>query len=446
MPRTVVNLVAVAGVMSWMGASSLSGQQQVHVTVSAVPNPVPPGSCTRIVTDVRDELNRQLTLENGVPLQWANYDFTSSNGADFEWRGTPAGEYELCAKPGAGAVSTQVTATIKGMPYNGATVVAVGGPAPGAVPGQPNVAPPTSPAQAAAPGSAAGAAQGQAPPAYTPPAAGSAASAAPGSAASAPAGGGAGPATAASGPPPAGAAPGAQGYAPAPAPTYSAPAGSAAGAAPGQAPPAPPQQAQAKPVKSGGGFFKKIGSHIKQKAAEVKTETAENLTLAATQVVDTTFQTGSRLVASTTAEVSNTARMNIGGVGQKLMLAPQRGGAPADNLKLAIASGRAVLPEMRFTPGTAGLELSAQPLMQNLADQLKEAMAAVPGSKFVIEAHVDSVPNAQVLSEYRAAAVKQGLVGKGVDAARLIALGYGTSRPPQAGNPPTARIEVVRVQ
>jgi outer membrane protein OmpA-like peptidoglycan-associated protein len=178
----------------------------------------------------------------------------------------------------------------------------------------------------------------------------------------------------------------------------------------------------------------------------VKTETAQNLTLAATQVVDTTFQTGQRLVASTTAEVSNTARMNIGGVGQKLMLAPQRGGAPADNLELAIASGRAVLLEMRFSPGTDVLEPSARQLAQNLANELKKAMTATPGSKYVIEAHVDSVPNAQVLSEYRAAAVKKELVAKGVDAARLIALGYGTSRPPQVGNPPTARIEVVRVQ
>ena len=431
MPRTVV-LVAAVGIASSMGASSLSGQQQVHVKVAAVTNPIPPGSCTRIVTDVRDELNRQLTLENGVPLQWGNYDFTSSNGVDFEWRGTPSGEYELCAKPGAGAVSTQVTATIKGMAYNGSIVVAVGGPSPATVPGQPNVAPPTAAAgQAASAGAAAGAAQGQAPPAYAPPAT---AGAAAGSAASAPAAGGAGPA---------GAAAGAQGYAPAPPQTYSAPAGAAP---PGAAPAAPPQQAQAKPVKTGGGFLKKIGSHIKQRATEVKNETAQNLTLAATQVVDTTFQTGARLVASTTAEVSNKTRMNIGGIGQKLMLAPQRGGAPADNLELAIAAGRAVLPEMRFSPGTDVLELSAQPLMQNLADQLKKAMSAIPGSKFVIEAHVDSVPNAQVLSEYRAAAVKKELVGKGVDAARLIALGYGTSRPPQAGSPPTARVEVVRVQ
>ena len=94
----------------------------------------------------------------------------------------------------------------------------------------------------------------------------------------------------------------------------------------------------------------------------MKAETAANLTLAATQVVDTAFQTGSKLVSSTAAEATNTARMTIGDAGQKLMLAPQRGGAEADNLSVAIASGRAVLLEMRFAPNTDVLEPSARQL------------------------------------------------------------------------------------
>jgi outer membrane protein OmpA-like peptidoglycan-associated protein len=199
-------------------------------------------------------------------------------------------------------------------------------------------------------------------------------------------------------------------------------------------------------VKSGGGFFKKLGSHIKQKASEAKTETTQSLTAAATQVVDTTFQTGSRLVASTTAEVTNTARMGIGGVGRKLMLAPQRGGANADNLTLAIASGRAVLLELRFAPGTDVLEPSARELVRRLAVELRTAMVTTPTARYVIEGHVDSVPNAQVLSEYRAAAVKAALLNGGVNGERLIALGYGTSRPLQPGGPPTARIEIAQTQ
>jgi outer membrane protein OmpA-like peptidoglycan-associated protein len=211
--------------------------------------------------------------------------------------------------------------------------------------------------------------------------------------------------------------------------------------------PAPQPEAQ-QAVKTGGGFLKQLGSHLKQKVTEVKAETAQNLTLAATQVVDTAFQTGSRLVSSTTAEASNTARMGIGGVGRQLMLAPQRGGASADNLGLAIASGRAVLLELRFAPGTDVLEPSARELMQRVIVELRSAMATKPTVKFVIEGHVDSVPNinSQVLSEYRAAAVKAALSSGGVDGKRLIALGYGTSRPLQAGGPPTARIEIVQTQ
>ena len=81
-----------------------------------------------------------------------------------------------------------------------------------------------------------------------------------------------------------------------------------------------------------------------------------------------------------------------------------------------------------------------------LAVELRTAMATTPTAKYVIEGHVDSVPNAQVLSEYRAAAVKAALSSSGVDARRLLALGYGTSRPLQPGTPPTARIEIVLTQ
>jgi flagellar motor protein MotB len=417
MQGPIINLVAAAGLIASLGVSAVGAQQRVTVTVNPVPNQISAGSCTRIRADVRDELNRELTLENGVPLQWGSYDYTTSNGTDFEWRNTGSEEFELCAKPGVGAVSTEVTATIKGMPYSGTARVSVGAqpPAPtantgGAAPG------------GAAPGAVASAtAPAAAPPAPTPTTV-PAQPYTPG-AASAP--------TAQAYSPPA------QPYAPAAAPAGASPAAVAA-QAPAPAPAAQPVLAQ--PVKSSGGFFKKMGSHFKQKAAEVKAETAQNLTAAATQVVDTTFQTGSRLVASTTAEVTNTARLGIGGVGQKLMLAPQRGGGSADNLALAIASGRAVLLELRFTPGTSVLEPSARDLVQRLGAELRKAMADMPAARFEINAHVES-PTDQVLSENRAATIK-ALLGNQADPRRLTALGYGASQP--LNGVPTARIEIVR--
>ena len=75
MQGPIVNLVAAAGLMVSLGVSAVGAQQQVKVTVAAVPNPIAAGSCTRIWADVKDELNRQLTLENGVPLSWGSYDY-----------------------------------------------------------------------------------------------------------------------------------------------------------------------------------------------------------------------------------------------------------------------------------------------------------------------------------------------------------------------------------
>ena len=485
MPVSIIQFGAIVAVVTTIAVLPADAQQQVIVTVTAVPNQVTPGTCTRIVTEVRDELNRLLTLENGTPLGWSAFEYASANGADFEWRSLPSGEAELCAKPAAGAVTTQVTATIRGMPYNGATMVTVAPRAsgseqasaavppvsPAAVPTQPYVPPgqpqPVAAPAGAAPASASGSDASQAAGAVGQ---GAAAGAAPGAAAampaaSTPAGGAAGAAAApaagaagavyapsqTAGVAPeqgaAGAAAAGAAYAPPGAGVAQGAAGAAAtepaaGAAATQpAAPPPPQQIAAEPVKRGGGFFKKLGSHIKQRAAEVKAETSQNLTAAATQIVDTTFQTGTKLVASTTAGVTNTARLKIGGVGQKLMLVPLRGGGSADNLALAISSGRAVLPEIRFTPGTSVLEPSGRELVNRLGVELRNEMARAPGIRFEIYAHVDSGASAQVLSEERAGAVKAALANY-ADAKRLTALGYGASQP--VPGVPGSRVEIVR--
>lgn len=55
MPGPIVSFGAVAGVIVSLGASAVGAQQQVKVTVSAVPNPISAGSCTRIWADVRDD-------------------------------------------------------------------------------------------------------------------------------------------------------------------------------------------------------------------------------------------------------------------------------------------------------------------------------------------------------------------------------------------------------
>ena len=205
-------------------------------------------------------------------------------------------------------------------------------------------------------------------------------------------------------------------------------------------------------------MLRRFGHHVKQKAGEVSSQTAENLAGSATQLVDTTLQTGSGLVSTTVAGAGNTARMTVGGAGRSLVPSALRGSETSDNLASAVVGGRAVLRAMRFQAGTAVLEPSAQELAARLAEELKKVLLATPGT-YLLSAHVDPIltpagapiPSAsQQLSERRAAAVKAELVKHGVPSAQIIALGYGASQPlPETsadGTVSSARVEIARTQ
>jgi outer membrane protein OmpA-like peptidoglycan-associated protein len=213
-----------------------------------------------------------------------------------------------------------------------------------------------------------------------------------------------------------------------------------------------PVQLTTPPAEKGGGFFKKLGQHLKDKASEVTSQTATNLTNSATQVVDVTAQTGSNLVSGAAAQVTSVAQTKVGGVTSSLVPSALRGGASADNLAMAVQSGRAELRMMRFIGNTDVLDATGRDLIRRLAVVLK----TTPGN-FVIQAHVDLLPSpadpgaSQVLSEHRAAAVKTALIAAGVEATRLTALGYGTSDPkpeaPVEGGPPSsARVVIAKLQ
>jgi len=476
-------LAAVAVVLA-LEMPVVHGQQQVQVVVTAVPNPVPAGTCTGIWVEVRDQLNQRLfKLADGTALHSRSYDYSQPNTMDFAWKDNDPSNGYLCARAGAGAVSTQVTATIRGTPYSGATVVAIESPnaAPAAVASAAGAPPANPQPQLPGPAPTAGAQPpGAAPSGYAqPPAAGAqptgyeqqpGAAGAPNAQAQPPGAAAGGPPAPAPGQPyvPPAAAPAAtaagqptsgqtppptdpsQAYAPPASPSTAANPAAPAPAAPAAAPASAAPQAEAEPeVKSVGGLFKKIGKHLKKKTSQVATQTAQNLATTATGVIDTTLETGTGLVSNTVAEAGNKARMGIGGVGKKLLPFGQPSGVSSDNLITAVASGRAVLRMMRFTGNTAVLEPSSRELVQRLAEALK----TTPGT-FLIEAHVDPLESpaaSQQLSEHRAGAVKRALISEGIEAVRLIALGYGASRPspevpPEGGQPISARIEIAKTQ
>jgi outer membrane protein OmpA-like peptidoglycan-associated protein len=120
------------------------------------------------------------------------------------------------------------------------------------------------------------------------------------------------------------------------------------------------------------------------------------------------------------------------------------GGDPARDVAAKLAAGRGVFDDIRFVTGAEQLDPSSTEVLKHLA----AAIVATPGT-FLIEAHTDPIPppgDAQALSQRRAAAVKAQLAASGVPADRLLAVGYGATRPNAANPQAHARIEVVRAQ
>ena len=119
-------------------------------------------------------------------------------------------------------------------------------------------------------------------------------------------------------------------------------------------------------------------------------------------------------------------------------------GSAAGPLAEQLGRGRVVLREIRFAPGSDRINQSSTAVLRELAQELVASSGV-----FLIEGHTDAASDAasaQQLSERRAVAVKAWLVSEGVAAGRLLAVGYGASRPLRTDAKHNARIEVTRVQ
>lgn len=94
-----------------------------------------------------------------------------------------------------------------------------------------------------------------------------------------------------------------------------------------------------------------------------------------------------------------------------------------------------------------------KPESQKIVDQIAEMLKSSPSLKVSIEGHTDNVGNAasnQTLSENRAKAVVAALIAKGIDKSRLVAKGWGQTKPvadnaTDAGKAQNRRVEIVKL-
>ena len=86
---------------------------------------------------------------------------------------------------------------------------------------------------------------------------------------------------------------------------------------------------------------------------------------------------------------------------------------------------------------------------QGILDTAAQSILLVPGVNLQVAGHTDNVGSAssnQTLSQQRADAVRQYLVGKGVPAGQLTAAGFGASQPIAANDSPEGRAQNRRIE
>jgi outer membrane protein OmpA-like peptidoglycan-associated protein len=103
------------------------------------------------------------------------------------------------------------------------------------------------------------------------------------------------------------------------------------------------------------------------------------------------------------------------------------------------------LYEIQFETGSAQIKKNSYPVLEEI---LKSAVVA-EGLKLGVYGHTDNVGNDQsntLLSEERAASVKNYLLGKGLSSERVEAKGYGATKPIADNNSTEGRAKNRRVQ
>ena len=117
---------------------------------------------------------------------------------------------------------------------------------------------------------------------------------------------------------------------------------------------------------------------------------------------------------------------------------------PPEPERFQVEDGVLKLPvPIAFEAGTAELTPSSRRAVAHIARylQIKEAVTTLR-----VEGHVaGEAKEAQALSEKRALAVAKAVVAAGVDCGRLVAVGFGATKPRTAGETPEERALNTRV-
>lgn len=98
-----------------------------------------------------------------------------------------------------------------------------------------------------------------------------------------------------------------------------------------------------------------------------------------------------------------------------------------------------------FSSGRADLKPAFYPVLDKLADSLRQ----YPDTVVQVEGHTDSSGSAsqnQMLSENRANNVRSYLMQRGIPGSRLVAVGYGASRPLASNDTASGRAQNRRVE
>ena len=119
----------------------------------------------------------------------------------------------------------------------------------------------------------------------------------------------------------------------------------------------------------------------------------------------------------------------------------------ADMLRTLNSEGHIAL-HINFDTGKSSIKDESRPVIE----QMYELLTANPGLTVEIQGHTDNVgkPEANLkLSDDRAKAVMTALLDKGIDAARLTAVGFGDSKPvaensTEEGRAKNRRVELVK--